>query len=62
LVGIVGVPGSGKTTFGRLLAASLDADILAMDGYHFSVADLKKYSGNSGVFYHFSVADLKKYS
>lgn len=53
VVGVVGVPGSGKTTSSFILAQMLGKDcvVLPMDGYHYPISELKKFSNPSDAIY-----------
>jgi pantothenate kinase len=44
MVGVVGIPGAGKTTSAGILASMLDDSIvMPMDGYHYSLAQLARF-------------------
>lgn len=50
LITIAGIPGSGKSTTGKLVAEKLrakgvSAEVVGMDGYHYTRADLEKRIG-----------------
>ena len=56
LVGVVGIPGSGKTTSVKLLSDILHKKqignlIMPMDGYHYPLATLKSFENADDVVY-----------
>ena len=57
LVGVVGMPGSGKTTSSSILASVLEENynissiVLPMDGYHFPISYLKTMEDPEDVIY-----------
>ena len=57
MVGVVGMPGSGKTTSSNILGSILRENykisciVLPMDGYHFSIAQLKAMENPEDVIY-----------
>ena len=57
MVGVVGMPGSGKTTSSNILRSILTETykvsciVLPMDGYHFSIAQLKAMENPADVIY-----------
>ena len=57
MVGVVGMPGSGKTTSSHILASILEEThhlsciVLPMDGYHFSISQLKAMDNPEDVIY-----------
>ena len=57
MVGVVGMPGSGKTTSSNILASTLQTEykiscmVMPMDGYHFSMSKLKKMKDPEDVIY-----------
>ena len=57
MVGVVGMPGSGKTTSSSILSSILTETykvsciVLPMDGYHFSIAKLKAMENPADVIY-----------
>ena len=57
MVGVVGMPGSGKTTSSSILATVLEETyrissiVLPMDGYHFPIAHLKAMEDPQDVIY-----------
>ena len=57
MVGVVGMPGSGKTTSSNILASILEethnisCKVLPMDGYHFSMVQLRAMENPDDVIY-----------
>lgn len=52
MVGVVGIPGSGKSTSSDILSALLSNSIvLPMDGYHIPMAELEKFPNANDVIY-----------
>ena len=57
IVGVVGMPGSGKTTSSNILGSLLTETykiscvVIPMDGYHFSIAQLKSMENPEDVIY-----------
>merc|ERR1712096_1924 len=57
MVGIVGMSGSGKTTSSQILLSILEqtyhitCTIIPMDGYHFSIAQLKSMGNSDDLIY-----------
>ena len=57
MVGVVGMPGSGKTTSSDILASTLQTKykiscvVIPMDGYHFSISKLKAMKDPEDVIY-----------
>ena len=57
MVGVVGMPGSGKTTSSIILANLLEeryeipCTVLPMDGYHYSIAKLKSMDNSEDLIY-----------
>jgi pantothenate kinase len=61
MVGVVGIPGSGKSTSCDILAAYLEDDIEAlvmpMDGYHYSLEELAKFPNADEAIYRRGASD-----
>ena len=57
MVGVVGMPGSGKTTSSNILASLLEGTyhiptiVIPMDGYHFSIEQLKSMENSAEMIY-----------
>lgn len=52
MVGVVGIPGSGKSTSSEILSSILSGSIvMPMDGYHIPLADLQKMPNATDVIY-----------
>ncbi|KAL3939505.1 MAG: hypothetical protein SGBAC_005790 [Bacillariaceae sp.] len=52
MVGVVGIPGSGKSTSSEILSAFLQGSIvMPLDGYHTSMADLNKLPNAADAIY-----------
>ena len=61
MVGVVGIPGSGKSTSCDILAAFLEDDVQAlvmpMDGYHYSLEELTKFPNADDAIYRRGACD-----
>lgn len=61
MVGVVGIPGSGKSTSCDILASCIaeefEALVMPMDGYHFSLAELEKFENASDAIYRRGACD-----
>jgi pantothenate kinase len=52
MVGIVGIPGTGKSTSADILASMLtDSIVMPMDGYHYSLAELSGFPNSVDAIY-----------
>jgi pantothenate kinase len=52
MVGIVGIPGTGKSTSADILASILrDSIVMPMDGYHYSLAELSGFPNSVDAIY-----------
>jgi len=61
MVGVVGIPGSGKSTSCDILAAYLEDDlnalVMPMDGYHYSMEQLSKFPNADDAIYRRGASD-----
>ncbi|GAX19761.1 hypothetical protein FisN_37Lh031 [Fistulifera solaris] len=60
MVGIVGIPGSGKTTSCDILAQMLGTErclVMPMDGYHYTIAQLMEFPNADDVIYRRGACD-----
>lgn len=52
MVGVVGIPGSGKSTSSEILASMLsNSVVMPMDGYHYKLSQLEKFPVSANVMY-----------
>lgn len=60
MVGVVGIPGSGKSTSGSILTnslADLGSLLMPVDGYHYSIAELLQFEDPDDAIYRRGAAD-----